>query len=345
MPALRGVRAVGGVDLHPRAGGIPRHLDAGAGGVRHPHRRESRPASRTQTRVGVVDLGGADRTRRRGSRSAPDPRRRPRRDRSGIRRSGVTASTCVGGQLERPAVDAAVAGDEVRVRSGAPRRRLVALVARRDGLREPVGPEREGRRDDEAPRIERLRLDARRPGSRGRVPCRPPRSRATSRGRAARASAPARSAAAGSSTPPNEYLPSTTRFGHGRERRAAMRGAHLVGLERHDEVAAAIRERAQRRADAGDDGFVVAGAERVLDSGGGGTCHGGPLRSGSRRSQLRSGPRRLSVRSRRGRCALAHPGLGEPGDARGLRAPARGGSTPGSSGARAGSRAPWCPRR
>ena len=38
----RQARAVGGVDLHPRARGIPRHLDTLPAGIRHPHDREPR---------------------------------------------------------------------------------------------------------------------------------------------------------------------------------------------------------------------------------------------------------------------------------------------------------------
>ena len=41
------------------------------------------------------------------------------------------------------------------------------------------------------------------------------------------------------------------------EGRAAVRGPHVVGVEGHDEVAAVVREGAQRSADACHDGFVV----------------------------------------------------------------------------------------
>src|SRR5690606_26436541 len=54
----------------------------------------------------------------------------------------------------------------------------------------------------------------------------------------------------------------------------AVAGTHLVGLERHDQIAAVVGQRAERGSDAGDDRLVIARAERVLGAGRGDACHG-----------------------------------------------------------------------
>ena len=264
-------RAVGGVHLHPRARGIPRHLHTRAGGIRHPHasRARRRPRESPCRR-------GRSRRRRsagpRGSRSAAGRRRRPRRSSVGISRSAVTASTCAAGSSSvqsstcpspatrygcGPVPHGAGSADSLRavtvcVSPSRPSANVVFTTIRHGYA--VCGSIRVRERHVVGTLVDRLEVEPRDESVQG-VPARGLGQRELALDSAERV------LAVDDAVRPR------------RERRAAVRRTHLVGVERHDEVAAVVGERAQRRADARDDGFVVPGAQCVLDAGRRNSCH------------------------------------------------------------------------
>ena len=166
----------------------------------------------------------------------------------------------LGGQRQRPRVQRRGTGHQIRMRAGTERRGIRALVGRHDRLGEAVCAQPVGGLHAHTPRVPRLRHDH--GGQRHRVfgavddrEVEPDRE-AVQRVRAADV---AERELVRMSAERVRAVDDAVRPGS--ERGAAVAGTHLVGRERHDQVAPVDGERTQRRADAGDVRFVGSEAE------------------------------------------------------------------------------------